>query len=473
MASSESKLFIHLFSKSLGAAQPESRFVFELLAASVARGSTDVDGYRVAALVQQYRLPAKLITDALDDLVRLGVVSRQRSSQGGKGRPAIVYLLSPAVIEETLAGGPVYGRNSGLFECLFSDADIAIEVPRVKSSAAPQREKQTKNGRPAPPGARKRLSACNRLLFATLLTRADHCGVVSGVGGPELRSLTGFDEASLKHRLRRLMDLGLIRRYVPGVSSAIFANSRVSSTYVLNLNPGSGLNSNSSVVVHLALRSNGRISTCIDTLRLDVEGYAPGNSRVARGAPTTPISVIRFLGGQQARVYAVLRTMLYRYASFLLSRHWAALTSGGYLQDNQLYEMIRLDFRKPVLTNASEGSTAQQSRIDSEWLEIIEHFYTLAHEIALEFRSRFGQANSLDFESTQMSMLPVVGHRDDKAIVMVMSPSLVGAKEFIWLREEVSGAVSLRPLLLESEVDLENRYELGLLTRPRRSPGAK
>lgn len=85
-------------------------------------------------------------------------------------------------------------------------------------------------GEVGPTGASKQLSVCNRLLFVTLLARADHCGVVSGVGEPELRILTGFDEASLKHRLRRLMDLGLIRRCMPGGSSSIFVRARVSST---------------------------------------------------------------------------------------------------------------------------------------------------------------------------------------------------------------------------------------------------
>lgn len=88
----------------------------------------------------------------------------------------------------------------------------------------------------------------------------------------------------------------------------------------------------------------------------------------------------------------VLQSMLYRYASFLLSRHCSALLPGAYQWDDELYEMIKYDFLQPVSKVAGEDATAEPGVWEVEWMEIIEHFYKLTHEIAHEFRSRFGQA---------------------------------------------------------------------------------
>lgn len=462
------RIFIKEFMECLKGAKPETRFFFELLVARAACGDGDDEGYGIEALTQQFRLSQKLVSNALADLVRLGMMVQQSLMPVGKGRPAIRYVFSPAVIHALKASGPAYGIHVALLERIFSDAKIEVEVPGLQSRTVKERVKITKTGKPAPPGACKRLSACNRLLFATLLARADQCGVVSGLGGPELRKLTGFDSASLKHRLRRLMDLGLIRRYVPGISSSIFAKSKISSTYFLNLNhPSFELQGKYAVTVHQAWIPEDKVFTHVCWLRADVLDYAQG---ARHPDSVTPISVARFLVGQRPRVYAVLQSMLYRYASFLLSHHWRALLPGAYLLDDRLYEMIKLDFRKPVLKLTGENVVAEQAKLDAEWVEIIEHFYTLTHEIAHEFRSRFGQATFLQFESAQMSVLPVADDLGYKVIAMVLRSTSSGAEGFVWLDESSQGVVTRRAETLESEVDLRNRYDFGLLTRPKRCP---
>lgn len=462
------KLFSQLFTALLEGADPEIRFVFELLAADAARAAGDAEGYRAEALAKQFRLSQKLVSDALGDLVRLGLMVRERSPSEGKGRPAITYALSPWVVQTLKVSGPVYGIHTELLECLLSGAPIETEVPGLQSRPARQRMTVTKEGRPAPPGASKQLSVCNRLLFVTLLAHADHCGVVSGVGGQEWRKLTGFDEASLKHRLRRLMDLGLIRRCVPGVSSSIFAKARVSSTYFLNLNPGFGCLSQCTVMVHLAWDEEAKRFTHTDNLRDDVVAYSRGRSDWEL---STPLCVIRFLMGQRSRVYPVLQIMLYRYASFLLSHHWRALLPGAYLWDDRLYEMIRRDFRQPVMKVVGQDTTTDPDGRDAEWVEIIEHFYRLTHEIAHEFRSRFGQASFLLLDGVQMSVLPVAEDLGYKAITLVVNSPPAGAKAFVWLEEEQPGVVRLRPQTVESDVNLINRYDFGLLTAPKRRAG--
>ncbi|MBD8557106.1 hypothetical protein IFT91_00425 [Pseudomonas fluorescens] len=280
--------------------------------------------------------------------------------------------------------------------------------------------------------------------------------------------MTGFDAASLKHRLRRLMDLGLIRRYVPGVSSSIFAKARVSSTYFLNLNPGFGCPSHCTVMVHLAWDREVKRFTHTDNLRDDVVAYSSGRSDWEL---STPLCVIRFLVGQRSRVYPVLQSMLYRYASFLLSRHWSALLPGAYLWDDELYAMIRSDFRQPLPKVAGEDAIADSGVREAEWVEIIEHFYKLTHEIAHEFRTRFGQASFLSLDAVQMSVFPVAEDLGYKVITLVVNSPPEGEKAFVWLEEERSGVVRLRPQTVESEVNLMNRYDFGLLTPPKHRAG--
>ncbi|MCO7036126.1 hypothetical protein NAG83_06380 [Pseudomonas carnis] len=464
------KLFAQLFTASLEGAGPEIRFVFELLAADAARAASDAEGYRAEALAKQFRLSQKRVSDALGGLVRLGLMIRERSVPEGKGRPAITYALSPRVMQTLKVSGSVYGIHTELLECLFSGAPIEMEVPGLQSRPAKQRMTVTKAGRPAPPGASKQLSVCNRLLFATLLARADHCGVVSGVGGPELRQLTGFDATSLKHRLRRLMDLGLIRCYVPGVSSSIFSKARVSSTYFLNLNLSFGCPSHCTVMVHLAWDEEAKRFTHTDNLRDDVVAYLSGRSDWEL---STPLCVIRFLVGQRSRVYPVIQIMLYRYASLLLSQHWSAFLPGAYLWDDELYAMIRRDFRQPVPKVGGDNTTAEPGSREDEWVEIIEHFYRLTHEIAHEFRSRFGQAGSLSLDGVRMSVLPIADDLGYKAITLVVGLSSIYAQEFVWLEEERPTVVKLRLEKTESEVCLQNRYDFGLLRAPKRRAGKR
>jgi len=147
-------------------------------------------------------------------------------------------------------------------------------------------------------------------------------------------------------------------------------------------------------------------------------------------ALVTPLSVLRFLAGQRPRVYLVLQSLLYRYASFLLSHHWSALVPGAYLWDDKLYAMIKRDFRQPVLKGASEDTKAEPDRRESEWVEIIEHFYRLTHEIAHEFRSRFGQATFLSLDGRQISVLPVADDLGYKVITLVAGSPPEGAKAF-------------------------------------------
>ena len=71
--------------------------------------------------------------------------------------------------------------------------------------------------------------------MAALLSEADQCGVVTELSGRKLREMTGLDSPSIKHQLNRLLSLGFLRSYVPGVSHGVLVGSKTMSIYYLNL----------------------------------------------------------------------------------------------------------------------------------------------------------------------------------------------------------------------------------------------
>ncbi|CAE6902261.1 conserved protein of unknown function [Ectopseudomonas oleovorans] len=79
-----------------------------------------------------------------------------------------------------------------------------------------------------------RLSVLNCLLACALCAKADSVGLVQGISMHDLVKWTGLDLASVKHRIRRLAELGFIAVYVPGGNSPLLTHKR-KSLYVMNL----------------------------------------------------------------------------------------------------------------------------------------------------------------------------------------------------------------------------------------------
>jgi len=101
----------------------------------------------------------------------------------------------------------------------------------------------------------------------------------------------------LKHRLKRLLAVGMIRSYVPGASSSVFRAGKILSTYFLNLNhPAFGLKRNCAVVVHqLGWEDDRRISH-EERLRTDARYGSEVGTK-------TPQAVTRFLARQTGVIF--------------------------------------------------------------------------------------------------------------------------------------------------------------------------
>ncbi|MFG9513531.1 hypothetical protein ACEP4G_29325 [Pseudomonas aeruginosa] len=455
----------------LAGCKSEARFILEAAARDSSLGRDEGRYIRSKLLAKQLRMVEGTVTAALGELVAAGLMERIESATTGKGRPRVSYRIAPQPL--ALMADPQCGLSvhSEYLQRLFSGADIPAEILGSKPKPRKQRAVVTKDGNPAPPGARSRLSICNRLLLGALLADADKFGVVEGLSSQELMQLTGLYSESLNHRLRRLRGLGLIRSYVPGVTSSVFRTKKVSSTYFLNLNhTGYGLGEVGAILVHWLPQSRVR-SDPFDVLWRDVLGFR--SSQRPLNLPETPEAVLRFLAQQRRPVFDALRLMFYRCASELLSRHWFDLADDNAGSYEWLRDRIEADLQPPAGHEDGDGEAKgggedRGAEPDTAWQQIISHFCKLVVEIAQAYRSRFGAANWIGFDQAQLCILPVLEAEGGNVIALLMQPRPIEVSTCTILRESLRGDLIPESCGAESEVPLGDRFSYGLLTPPAR-----
>lgn len=435
---------------------PEARFILE----AIARGGSFGEGERIRSklLAKQLHMVEGVVSAALGELAEAGVVERLESAAIGKGRPTISYQIAPQ--SQVLLTGQQcsHAFHSKHLQQLFSGRDIPAEILGAQPKPRKERVIVTKYGKPAPPGARSRLSICNRLLLGALLANADQFGVVTGLSSMDLRQLTGLDSESLSHRLLRLRGMGLIRSYVPGVTSSIFRAKKVSSTYFLNLNhPGYGLTAVGAVMVHRLPQLKVR-SDAFDVLWRDIIGFR--GTQPPLNPPETPKTVLHFLAHTRRPVFDVLRLMFYRCASELLSRHWCDLARDGEGIYDWLCDRIEAGLQPPA-GYGSEGVEPYRT-----WLEIVSHFRKLVVEIARIYRTRIGAANWVGFDQVQFCILPVLQGEGDEVITLLMQPRPAEVSTCTILWEPPRGDFIPESWGAETEMPLDYRFYCGLLTPP-------
>jgi len=196
-------------------------------------GAADPEGLGVKALAERFGLSDRQVTKSLGALVECGVMTFPDTVEG-RGRPKRYYRLQedfqkklnkaaelPPTHHEVAVGNLLRHENR-------KAAQASEKTEKQKADLTPLADLRGKRQ----PG---RLTVVNRLLLGVLLCRADRFGVVSDLGSSELCKVVGLDQVSLKHRVRRLIDQGLIRAYVPGATSSVLF-AKMKSVYFLNLN---------------------------------------------------------------------------------------------------------------------------------------------------------------------------------------------------------------------------------------------
>ena len=437
--------------------EPEVKFV--LIAFVQHFGLVDGESRTVEARAGLLGLPTRVVASAMAQLVDSGwLVKLPVSTPGSSGRPNHTYKVQAALavaLEKAMVPTVIHER---LIKRLIAGPVIRAVGPDDSGDGggAVQSTKLIDEfDKPVPPGRRGNLSLANRLLLVALLSRADAFGVVSDLGNVELVQLTGLAPATLRQRLRRLMDLGFIRSYVAGVSCSILSR-KVMSTYFLNLGhrqltqtPGF------QVFSHWTFEDNGRrFQHHGDRLRNDVRA---AKKTLVNGS-MTPRPVLRFLWQQRPEVFAVLQLLLSRYASYLLSHHWSNLGTPTVHVNDELRKMICSDLRKPAPSLPLDAERGER-----DWQEIIEHFRELALELAEEYKSRFEQAPWILFELLDMRILPVPDGRGYEAISLLVR----GGSDQCCLIVGQDGIGGERAFDHEADITLDDRYLSGLLTGPK------
>lgn len=458
---------------------PDARFILEVIARDPGCWLGPASELSVKPFAKRLHVAERVVSAALSELVDAGAMERDAPARvGSGGRATVTYTLGSCHVD-ALVGDDSYPQHAELLQALFSGADMVFSVlgrapdeqdelgEEVVAAAEP------KKGRRQPPGSRGRLSIRNRLLFAVLLSRSDRFGMVQ-IGLLELARLTGMQTEQMKARLSRLMVLGLIRRHTPGLSSKVFAAGKVESTYYLNID---ALKPQGAIAVHISY-DWGKPNHA-KTLHKQAHAYAEKVRRES-GVVLVPVGLAQIWAGQRQPVFFLLQHLLYRYASHLLSHHWRRLASDVPIEDAELRALIKSDFvrnRNPMVAEErgglmeesdSEVATESTDGTDSNAKQVCSSIYTMAMEVAHEYRARFGQLNWVDFEAADIRILPAMDDLGYKSITIMLQPAPVGLGRFSVFEEVTRENVDRWLAIDEAELTLQNRMDFGLVTLPRK-----
>lgn len=291
--------------------------------------------------------------------------------------PAPVGVMHKSAIERLMVHG---GTDAGQYE----DEGISLAHLRARKK----------------PGG---LNRVNRLLMAALLCGADRFGVVRNLGTVQICKATGLTKERLRNRLKTLMDQGLIRSYIPGLSSPVLSVKR-KSIYYLNLS-------------HAQFEESGQATSILEVKGGDMSLAGPELLQKIRGAVSSvkrdakrsqnslEAPILMFLAGQGLSFYRTFLAFLEEYAAQLLSRHWLNLAEGGALtervDDSQLRKQILKDFRLPAGFQEVEDLDVEAIRA-----KFNEQVYDLAYDMALWFKRLLSNAANVPFSELDFVIVP-------------------------------------------------------------------
>ncbi len=171
-------------------------------------------------------LPVSETVPTLRQLAEAGCVTQVAVPGKGKGRPSLEYRCEIVDLKQLAEPLELTGASSR-FEALVLHLVAGAGDSRLKGNVGENRP-------PSRLGAGKVLSISNRMTLSVLLTFADSSGVVRAKGTTALAALAGMTPTRFETQIGKLLDLGFIRSYVPGVSGAPLLGV-VPGVYFLNL----------------------------------------------------------------------------------------------------------------------------------------------------------------------------------------------------------------------------------------------
>jgi hypothetical protein len=421
----------------------ESRFFLQVLTCK-ASGSLDAP-YKIKPVAKALCLTERFVRDASRELVKAGLL-RECKQEGGIGRPGVGYLASEYLLNVLREVGSEFTHQELILR-LFTEPDIyavgdgAMELSTdsaVKTSRAAIR----KDGQPAAPGAKGRLGAATRILLAAFLSKADQCGVVTGLGESRLRSMTGLDSISIKHQLKRLISLGFVRSFVPGLSNGVFVGSKVTSIYYLNLD-------------HPQLRIKQRERGLVVYA---TQGPAKTDMLEAAMPSTEALKALMAEPGQKHRALDMLYHKLASHTSSLLTTIWADPECELADVKAALFERIASELGGPMTVSPDQG-------VYGPWDGLKESFHAEVCRWAESIHKGLRRMKVWQGYKPQLvRLIPAPGSSDNFSIVsLVVYPAPRTSSICIWVWDIRGGRID--SYVREDALDLALRYEVALLTK--------
>lgn len=461
-----------IFKKEVADCSPDARFLLEVMAIQWSRGDRGVRRWTVSSLSKLLHSPLTMVRKALLELVGLGLVelSTERSRNGG--RPAHEYALGDAIRKWFESNSVDYGHHPDRMATLLSGAKFRVRVIG-REAQVPERQEPERDGEKRPVAPEGFLSVRNRLLLGTLLSRADRFGCVRGLPTKELQKLTGMNSDRVKHRLGRLVSLGLIRTIVPGASSPIFREGRLPSTFYLNLNH-SGFGETTKTPIFISIIPGDAPWEPLYQLTLDLDALRAKRRSSGKDLPDsafqgyiTPEYVLRFLLPIRPSAHRVFDEMLSGLAADLLARNdYGVIDPKGRAASELRPLLDQISGPAPVVESRRKAS-GHQSLTDEVWFRIREYFCAKIIELANFYRARLALLQGARFDGVRMRVLPVRYGSVDQILSVLFDAVPAEQENCTMVIGLLPNPVEIKRWSSEHEIPLAVRVSCGLLSKPK------
>lgn len=454
-------MLIELLSLILGVLDSRARF---MLAAFYLRYEyTNTGPLTIDELAGCLGVPTTECAVALSVLLKDSVLIASAESGVRVGRPKKSFRLHDSVAMKLQLGRAVSrpliaAPYLGVVERLIRGPYIYATKPDEEIHVVPAKPARVNQERGAVPNRTSLLSRSNRLLLAMLFAHADRFGVVGSLGNVELCRLAGLEQTSLKQRIKKLVEMGFIRRHVPGVASPIFSE-KLKSSYVLNLNHQQITSGADMIgfVVHEGADETGDVRF-LEGAWFDLELW---RSPAVRHRPSlsdlsTPASVLRLFRRAPKHAMEQLEFFLSGCVTDLLTQHWnqvGVVKSHFYLGTRDL---ISAFFRKPM-RDVKDGSLLDEA-------EIVDFLWWITIQFAQECKVRFSQIEGLTWPGLNFRLLPADLLQGYAVLGMLIDGGGSGGG---WQLKKVGDDAELTQITAEALCPAELRYKAGLLTPSR------
>lgn len=422
-------------------------------------GVTDLVCLGVKEFAKQVGVTDHQASAALDALVDAEILLRSLVPNK-RGKPARCHGIAEAFLAKlNRLAVPVGAMHKAAIERLM--VHVGTDAAEIRKFQDQEKAQSLAHLR-----ARKKsgsLNRVNRLLMAVLLCGADRFGVVRNLGTVQICKATGLSKERLRNRFKTLMDQGLIRSYIPGLSSPVLAVKR-KSVYYLNLN-------------HAQLAGNGQATSILGVQGRNIYRAGPEllqkihfvvnitkkDAKVVHGS--SEALIVKILAGQGPEFYRAFQALLEEYAAQLLSRHWLNLAEGGALaeriDDLQLRQQIQQDFRLPEGLQEIDdiGVSVARARFN-------EQLFNLTYDIALWIKSLLSNASNVPLSELDFVISPQhFTHANFYRALLALPKAEQGWNGCLVIDTSAPKEL-VRSVPGEQAIPLEELYLYGLLSRP-------